>query len=306
MATISDAADARRPPAWMLMREGAALLARFYRAFGSLEERGPADGPRLMLIPGFMATDRTTLGSAARAGRGRLSRHRLGPGPQHRRPGGHARPHRRADRGFGGGQPVILVGWSLGGVFAREAAKRRPDLVAKVITMGSPFSGDPRSNNAWRLYEWVAGHPVDDPPIETVLGEKPPVPTLALWSRRDGIVAVACGARRARRMRPRDRARLQPHGLRRQRPRLSEGDRGDPVLLILPDGRSRNGSATSFGTLIGRPLARSMIAQVVLARTRGLPSSPTNSTWRSKRAPLGASPTQVRPVTVSPGPTARR
>jgi len=62
MATISDAADARRPPAWALMREGAALLARFYRAFGSLEERGPADGPRLMLIPGFMATDRTTLG----------------------------------------------------------------------------------------------------------------------------------------------------------------------------------------------------------------------------------------------------
>ena len=37
-----------------------------------------------------------------------------------------------------------------------------------------------------------------------------------------------------------------------------------------------------------------MIAQVVRARTRGLPSSPMNSTWRSKRAPLGASPTQVR------------
>jgi len=40
---------------------------------------------------------------------------------------------------------------------------------------------------------------------------------------------------------------------------------------------------------------------VVFARTRGLPSAPRNSTWRSKRAPLGASPTQVRPVTVSPG-----
>ena len=63
--------------------------------------------------------------------------------------------------------------------------------------MGSPFSGDPRSNNVWRLYEWVAGHPVDEPPIETDLAEKPPVPTLALWSRRDGIVSIAARAARA-------------------------------------------------------------------------------------------------------------
>ena len=64
------------------------------------------------------------------------------------------------------------------------------ELVEKVVTMGSPFSGDPRSNNVWRLYEWIAGHPVDAPPIDTDLAEKPPVPTLALWSRRDGIVSV--------------------------------------------------------------------------------------------------------------------
>ena len=91
---------------------------------------------------------------------------------------------------FGGGGKIILVGWSLGGVYARETAKLRPDLVEKVVTLGSPFSGDPRGNNVWRLYEWIAGHPVDRPPIETVLSEKPPVPTLALWSRKDGIVSV--------------------------------------------------------------------------------------------------------------------
>jgi pimeloyl-ACP methyl ester carboxylesterase len=60
--------------------------------------------------------------------------------------------------------------------------------------MGSPFSGDRRNNNVWRLYELVARHPVDDPPIRTDVSQKPPVPTLALWSRRDGIVAV-CAAR---------------------------------------------------------------------------------------------------------------
>jgi hypothetical protein len=93
------------------------------------------------------------------------------------------------------GQPVVLIGWSLGGVFARELAKRHPDAVAKVITMGSPFSGSPYDNNAWRMYHLIAGHPVDDPPVEARLAEKPPVETVAIWSPRDGIVAprASCG-----------------------------------------------------------------------------------------------------------------
>lgn len=93
------------------------------------------------------------------------------------------------------GQQVVLLGWSLGGLFARELAHRQPAKVAKVITMGSPFSGDPRSNNAWRLYQFVTGHRVDEPPVETDVSAKPPVETIALWSPRDGIVAprAACG-----------------------------------------------------------------------------------------------------------------
>lgn len=88
--------------------------------------------------------------------------------------------------------PVALVGWSLGGLFAREIARREPDMVAKVITMGTPFSGDPRANNAWRAYQVVTGHSVDRPPIECDFSVKPPVPTIALWSPRDGIVAPRC------------------------------------------------------------------------------------------------------------------
>jgi hypothetical protein len=76
----------------------------------------------------------------------------------------------------------------LGGVFAREVAKHRPDLVRLVITLGSPFSGDPRANNAWRLYELLNDHPVDRPPIATDLAEKPPVRTIAVHSPLDGIV----------------------------------------------------------------------------------------------------------------------
>ena len=56
------------------------------------------------------------------------------------------------------------------------------------MTLGSPFSGDARQNNVWRLYQLIAGHKVDDPPIPRIT-DKPPVPQLALWSRRDGLVA---------------------------------------------------------------------------------------------------------------------
>ena len=93
------------------------------------------------------------------------------------------------------GRPVALVGWSLGGLFAREIAHRIPDRVSRVITMGTPFSGDPRANNAWRAYQLITGHAVDAPPIDCVFAAKPPVPTIALWSPRDGIIAPrsACG-----------------------------------------------------------------------------------------------------------------
>jgi pimeloyl-ACP methyl ester carboxylesterase len=92
------------------------------------------------------------------------------------------------------GEPVALVGWSLGGLFAREIAHRQPDSVSRVITMGTPFSGDRRANNAWRAYQLITGHPVDEPPIECE-SAKPPVPTIAIWSPRDGVVAPrsACG-----------------------------------------------------------------------------------------------------------------
>jgi pimeloyl-ACP methyl ester carboxylesterase len=92
------------------------------------------------------------------------------------------------------GQPAVLIGWSLGGIFAREVAKHAPDAVRLVITLGSPFSGDPRANNAWRLYEFVTAHKVDAPPVEVDLPVKPPMRTIALWSRRDGIVSCASAA----------------------------------------------------------------------------------------------------------------
>ncbi|MEQ8411158.1 MAG: alpha/beta hydrolase [Erythrobacter sp.] len=92
------------------------------------------------------------------------------------------------------GEPVVLLGWSLGGLFARELAKRQPDAVAKVITMGSPFSGSPRANNMWRIYQFITGHRVDQPPIDVDLAVKPPVETVAIWSPNDGAIAPRSAA----------------------------------------------------------------------------------------------------------------
>ncbi|MEQ1542268.1 MAG: alpha/beta hydrolase [Novosphingobium sp.] len=94
------------------------------------------------------------------------------------------------------GAPVMLVGWSLGGIFAREVARRVPGAVAGVVTMGSPFSGDRHANNAWRTYHLITGHDVADPPVRGDPAAKPPVPTVALWSPRDGIVAPRCACGR--------------------------------------------------------------------------------------------------------------
>lgn len=86
---------------------------------------------------------------------------------------------------------VALVGWSLGGLYARVLAQRHPELVELVMTLGTPFSGDRRANNAWRLYEALNGHKVDAPPLPDDPAVKPPVPTIALWSRKDGVIAPA-------------------------------------------------------------------------------------------------------------------
>ncbi|WAT17790.1 alpha/beta fold hydrolase [Aurantiacibacter sp. MUD11] len=93
------------------------------------------------------------------------------------------------------GQDVVLIGWSLGGVFAREVAKLHPECVERVITLGTPFSHSPYSNNMWRVYQVTAGHRVEEPPIDGVLYEKPPVETVAFWSPRDGVISrrAACG-----------------------------------------------------------------------------------------------------------------
>ena len=164
------------------------MLPRMWRAFGSTRPIGPVDGPPALVIPGFVAHDRTTMAlrrALADAGwrvHGWEMGLNLGV-----RADTVARLRKRLDE-IGHRQPILVVGWSLGGLFARELARAVPDRVRAVVTLGSPFSGDPKQNNVWRLYQLIAGHKVDQTPIPRIT-DKPPVPHLALWSRKDGLIA---------------------------------------------------------------------------------------------------------------------
>lgn len=164
-------------------------LPRLLSGLGPLGPRGREGGPPALVIPGFLATDRTTMElrrALARAG------WRAHPWLLGLNMGAKADTLKLLERRLDevrGRRKVLLVGWSLGGMFARQLAHRCPRKVRAVVTLGSPFSGDLKTNtNVRELYERIAGHDVYEPPFPHVT-EKPPVPTLALWSRKDGIVA---------------------------------------------------------------------------------------------------------------------
>lgn len=87
------------------------------------------------------------------------------------------------------GEKASLVGWSLGGIYARELAKELPHCVRSVITLGTPFSGSHKSTNAWRLYELISGRSILREAENFDLPAAPPVPTTSIYSRTDGVVA---------------------------------------------------------------------------------------------------------------------
>lgn len=96
------------------------------------------------------------------------------------------------------GEKVTLIGVSLGGMMARFAAHRRPDLVREVITISSPFAGSPRDTNVWRAFELLSGDRVDSDRVRAwgVACAAPlTIPSTAIWSRSDGLVnGFACRA----------------------------------------------------------------------------------------------------------------
>jgi pimeloyl-ACP methyl ester carboxylesterase len=185
-----------RPSLALFISEPGRALADYGAMLASspLLLRAPrGDGHPVLVLPGLLAEDASTatmrayLRSLGYAVHGwRLGRN-LGPTAAILT----GMRARLAELHRGSGQSVSLVGWSLGGIFARELARSRPELVRQVITLGSPFglaaAGDSRADAAYRRLGVLHVGPDSLPPRER-LSRPIPVPTTAIYSRLDGVV----------------------------------------------------------------------------------------------------------------------
>ncbi len=186
-----------RPPGIMKLLLEGRVFAELWASVLSLpllRHAPKGDGQPVLVFPGLVAGDSTTI--PLRMWLKRLGYEAYGWdqglnfGPRH---GVLAKCKRRVEELHAEhGRTVSLIGWSLGGLYAREMAKLCPGLVRQVVTLGSPFAGHPHATNAWRLFELVSGHRSNDPLLMDRLREAPDVPTTSIYSRTDGIVAWQC------------------------------------------------------------------------------------------------------------------
>lgn len=182
------------PPLTRVLRELLTVreAIRLPAASWSLE-RGPrGDGRTVLMVPGLGATDASLLPL-------RLYLRRLG---HDARPVQLGRVSvdvvgqyvRVRDLALGAarstGRPVALIGWSIGGVLAREAARDLPSDVIRVITFGTPVVGGPAHSVVGRGYDQATLRAVKAASAER--NQTPlRVPITAIWSRNDGIVDPA-------------------------------------------------------------------------------------------------------------------
>ncbi|HEU0195757.1 MAG TPA: alpha/beta hydrolase [Nevskiaceae bacterium] len=192
------AAQAIGPPScWLLLAETRALLAwpTFDLRSRCLTDLPHGDGHAVLVLPGFGANDYAT--AALRRAIARLGYTVSGWGCGVNLGLGHAkrgRLHQRLLALHANHGPVSLVGWSLGGVFARELARHDADKVRQVITLGSPFTGNPTANNLQPVLRLLRGGKPLQIDWERVgrHAVPPPVPCTALHTRSDGIVNWHC------------------------------------------------------------------------------------------------------------------
>jgi hypothetical protein len=173
------------------------LAAR--RALGHLAGWPRGDGHPVLVIPGFLAGPLSTqlLRDVLRRLGYRVYDWGLGRNVGYRssmREPMLERLHHIRERA--GERRVSIIGWSAGGIYARELARAFPDDVRSVITLGSPFRGNHQANTAWGVWRLLN---TDTGKIKMVSEaarferEQPlTVPTTCIYSKTDGIVAWQC------------------------------------------------------------------------------------------------------------------
>ncbi len=178
-------------------------FASLFQAYPWLRRAPSGDNHPVLVLPGFTASDDSTVilrrflnAQSFTAMPWRLGRN-LGPRDTNTE-GGISLSEALQGRLLqiferAGERKVSLVGWSLGGVYARLLARTHPQQVRQVITLGSPFGGSPRATAVARLFESISGRSISE--VESrqsmALTAAPPpgVPSTSIYSRTDGVVA---------------------------------------------------------------------------------------------------------------------
>jgi pimeloyl-ACP methyl ester carboxylesterase len=186
--------DRLRPPSLFLMLAEARSLLELNASLllSPLLMRAPkGDGHPVLALPGFLASD---LSMAPMRRYLKQLGYETYAWKMGRNLGGIA-SRRNALKSLlteihtGTGRKVSIVGWSLGGIYARDLALQSPEMVRSVITLGSPFANDVRATNATRLYEALSGETVEhNSELTQAIAGDLPVPVTSIYSRTDGIV----------------------------------------------------------------------------------------------------------------------
>ena len=199
MASVASAEFVNQTPAkpprrlWTLS-EGRAIfeLGAFYMTRGYLSTLKPGDGHSVMVLPGFMASNSSTAPMRNLLSNLNYDTHGWDSGRNVRVDNSLVArlKDQLARLNDESGRKISLIGWSLGGVLARELAKMHPDRIRTVISLGSPISDDRNHTNARRLFEFFNGEepePMRNGDFQG-LNDAPPVPTTSILTKTDGVV----------------------------------------------------------------------------------------------------------------------
>jgi len=188
------AINPRQSPSLLLaLAESRAIveLGSFHALKGLMKRLPKGDGHPVIVLPGFLASDASTSPLRGLLAELDYSVHGWGLGRNLT-----FTPQREAEMQqllkriyISESQKVSIVGWSLGGVFARELAKSFPDYVRSVITLGSPLSGNLKQTNATGLFH-IYNQDFAKRNIERLrsISTPPPVPTTSIYTKSDGVV----------------------------------------------------------------------------------------------------------------------